>query len=123
MPTIVVVDLANVTVDGVPSGSVTDVLTNFKSVAGIRGDVLAALQAWAADRERAHAEALRAREAAHAEALDSLRAKADEQAALIDALGGTEKGREMAREARRQVLLEARARAEAELAEIEGSGT
>lgn len=165
MPTIVVNDPNNVTVDGTPVGSIPDVLANYGDVPGIRSAVLAALQAWKDDmlREHAiergelaeqhgdeivqaraafdqmkarhvadldalgasHAERVEAFKAKHAEALAAkdaeigrLKAKVAEQKSLIDALGGTELGQRMAREAECRRLHEQRANIEARLAEI-----
>lgn len=177
MPTIVVNDFDNVTVDGVASGSVPDVLANFKGVTGIRGDMQTAVQAWRDGREKAHADAVAAKEQAHADALagkdqahaealaarheehqaalaakdaahaDALAAKdaalaeaaahaeaeaarlrdtiasqqtmLNERQAMIDALGGTELGQQMKREAELARLREQKARIEADLAKLE----
>lgn len=51
---------------------------------------------------------------------NALQAKCDEQQAQIDALGGTELGQKMANDAKRQALLDAKAKAEAELAALDG---
>lgn len=130
MATIVVTDLTNVSVDGVPSGSVTDVLTNFKGVTGIRGDTFRALQDWDTARVQALADAqaaaladLGSRKDARIAELqadkDRLQAKVADQQTLIDALGGTPLAREMRRQARRQAALDAQAAAEAELAAVD----
>jgi hypothetical protein len=131
MAVIVVTDLANVLVDGVPSGSVTDVLVNFKNVAGIRGDLLAAIQAWNQAQQQARDAALAQRDAAHAVALakqaeglqgqlNAAQATIAAMQAQVDALGGTELGKQMAREARRAELLKNKAAIEADLNTLDG---
>lgn len=113
MATIVVTDLSNVSVDGVAAGSVTDVLSNFKSVVGLRGDLLRAIQAWYAAGQQANADA-------HAKALADVKAKLDaatatvaEQKTQIDALGGTDLGRRLAAEKEHAAAVRAKADAEA----------
>jgi hypothetical protein len=125
--TFTITDLDNVTVsvDGavVGTGAFTDILLNQKDVAGIRGDLRAAVKRWAAD-------AVQARDDAHAAALADLRdrkdariaelqADKDRLQALVDALGGTEAGKQMRRDQRRQAAEAARAKAEADLAAID----
>lgn len=129
MATIVVNDLSNVTVDGVPAGSVTDVLTNFKAVLGIRGDLLRAVQAWAISRDQAHETALQAQQVAHAAALAerdatiaTLQAQLQECKGLVDALGGTDLAQRLRRESRRQELLAAQQAAAEELAALDAGG-
>jgi hypothetical protein len=96
MPEIVVVDLSNVTVDGVQAGSVTDILMNYGGVPGIRGALLEALMAWknACQSEhldhcqslcKAHASALSEKDAAASAALAEQAAKHVEALAAKDA--------------------------------------
>lgn len=146
---IVVLDLTHVTVDGEPAGSVTDLLCNYASVDGIRSAVLTALQAWASQRDadyasvvdqlvEAHRLAFEDQTAKHAAALASL--EADHSTAIeglqvtitglqateadlrnqVKALGGTELAQSLARDAERQRLLAAKAKAEADLAALDG---
>lgn len=139
MPEILVVDLANVTIDGIPAGSVTDVLANhdpsvtLKTEAddgGFRGALLNALSVWSDARLAAHSAERKSlcdahvaadaeKDAAHSEALAAKDATITEQQALIDTLGGTELGRKMAKDAARQAALDAKAEAEARLAELD----
>ena len=119
MAAIVVNSLSNVTVDGTPAGSVTDVLTNFKSVAGIRGEVLRATRAWATARDYAHAAALATLRAKLVADLAAKDERIDKLQARIDALGGTELARRLARAERRKALAEQQAAAAAELAKLD----
>lgn len=132
MAVIVVTDLTNVSVDGIASGSVTDVLANFKNVAGIRGDLLRAIQAWDTARIQAASatctaqlDDLRTLKNAKIDELqakvDALQAKVADQQALIDALGGTLQAKQMRRQAQRQAALDAISTAEAELAAIDAT--
>ncbi len=59
MPTIVVIDLDHVTVDGGPPSAVTDILFNFydpEKWPGLKGDMLAALHAWDDARTATHSQ-------------------------------------------------------------------
>lgn len=94
MPEIIIIDLNNVTVDGEPVGSIFDLAWNRPQIEGVQSLALNTLQSWVDSRDQAHAAEL-----------------ADKQS-LIDALGGTELGQEMARQA-------AISKAQAELAEAQ----
>jgi hypothetical protein len=83
MPTIVVTDLNHVTIDGIASGSVTDILANRKDVGA--SDLLAALGAWRDACHCAHGDAMKLQCDAHAAALAGLRAKNDADLAARDA--------------------------------------
>jgi hypothetical protein len=125
--TFTITDLDNVTVsvDGavVGTGAFTDILLNQKDVAGIRGDLWAAVKRWAADvaqaRDDAHAAALADLRDRKDARIAELQADKDHLQALVDALGGTEMGKQMRRDQRRQAAEAARAKAEADLAAIE----
>lgn len=171
MATLIVTDLAHVTVDGVLAGSVTDVLMNYAAIPGIRGDLMTAIQAWHEHQCQCHDDAVKCacdnlcdqhgkelaarddqiaeiraeHEAArehlcetHAKDCDRRQEEAaatirllqdqltahkqriEDQQAQIDALGGTELGKRMACAAKRAKLLEAKAKAEADLAALDG---
>ena len=140
MPTIVVIDPANVTVDGEPAGSFIDVLINHDpdlrlgleptDAKGVRGGLLAAMTAWSEARRQdatantkaisdAYAAALAGKDAAHAAEVAELEATIAEQQALIDTLGGTELGRQMAKDAQKAALLAKQAELAEELAALE----
>jgi hypothetical protein len=108
---VVVNDLHDVTVDGVPAGAVTDVLANYKAVPGIRSEVLRAVQAWIGLRTMAQKQALAERDGRIVE----LEAQVVELEAQVAALGGIPRAVRLRMEARRKAALEARAAAEAEL--------
>lgn len=55
---IVVTDPSNVSVDGVESGSITDVLENYKNIEGIRSLALAALEEYSNNLKSSHAKEL-----------------------------------------------------------------
>lgn len=172
---IVVLELENVVIDGVPSGSVCDVLFNHdpRDERGFRSELLTALQTWsdsrvqehhaecqaicdahAADDEAkaaAHKAALAAKDeehqsalvrlqAEHQSAMSNLRAQADEAMAKwetditaarsanaelqiqINALGGTELGQRLAREAKVKEAQDTIAKAQAALAALGQGG-
>jgi hypothetical protein len=125
MAVIVVSDLGNVTVDGVLAGSVTDVLTNYKSVPGIRGDLKKAIQDWndgerqaaivarqqaVADRDaQAKVERDAARDAAKAERDADRQAAADAHDALVAANAAERAADREAAKAEREALVAANA--------------
>lgn len=138
MPDLVIKDVSNVTVDGVAAGALVDVIANHKPDPA---DLHAAFVAWedshAADKQTsldrqhkalsdAHAADVASQAAAHASELaaaqkriDDLTAQAKEQDAQIAALGGTELGQRLAREARRKQLQESIGRHQAELTKLD----
>lgn len=124
MPTIVVVDLGHVTIDGVAAGAVADVLANHDpgvvltpecAASGFRGALQAALIARDGAIQQAHADALAAKDAE----LARQQATIADLEAQVDALGGTELAQKLARQKQRQALREIQDRVAAELATIE----
>lgn len=83
MSTIVVTDLNHVTIDGIASGSVTDILANRKDVSA--SDLMAALCAWRDACHCTHDETLQSQCATHEAALAELKAKYDADLAARDA--------------------------------------
>lgn len=155
MATIEVIDLGNITVDGVNFGRFTNLQWNCgPQDEGFAGQLFDAVQAWVDERDRLHAEALATavqagkdtvvtaladRDAVHAADLDRIRAaqvkelgmvqaqiaplqaQIADQVAQITALGGTELGQRLAKEAKIRAAEEAVARAQADLAALGGS--
>jgi len=154
VPTLEIIDLSNVKVDGENYGRFTNLQWNCgPQPDGFASQLFDAVQAWVDERDRLHAAALAAatqagddavaaalaaRDAAYAAdseivrtayekqvamlqaSLAPLQATIADQTAQIEALGGTELGQQLAREAARRRLLVAQERIAASLAALDG---
>jgi hypothetical protein len=121
MPTVEVIDLNHVNVDGAPGGALTDVLENYKGVVGIRGAVLGGLRALIDATAQAHAAALAELKAEHVAALAEKDKAIADLDAQVKALGGTDLAQQLAREKRTADLLAQKQRIDDELAGIDAA--
>jgi chromosome segregation ATPase len=113
MPEIIVLDLNHVTIDGVASGSVTDILANRKDVDA--SEFLAALTAWRDACHCTHDETLQSQIAAHEAAIADLNSKHDADLAARDAALADAVAAEKARGA--SALADLQSRHDAEIAQ------
>lgn len=131
-------DLNNILLDGQNAGSVTDVLLNHGSIEGLREAILKACHEWhgavVADHQEMHASATEKQQAEHTDAIEKLkaehdktvadlRADLDQHKAHVEALGGTELAQRLRREADLKAAHEAKAQAEARIAELTADTT
>lgn len=111
-----IIDPNSVIIDGVNAGQALDAVRNHPEVAG---DIQRALAEWWTVKQTAHAEALTAKETEHAAVLAAKEAAVSEKQALIDAMGGTAIGQQLAKERAIAEAVKAKADAVAAAAEAQ----